>query len=280
MSEQMMPAAFSPPRLTKVQFAAIRELVFRVSGINLHEGKEGLVQSRLARRLRALGLPDFDGYLEHVRADGTGKALSDLVDALTTNKTSFFRESRHFDLLREQIVPALVARQRRIRLWSAGCSSGEEPYTLAMVLRHAMPSMGALDVRILATDLATPVLDQARQGVYAETALRDVPERYARTCFRCVRREPPRAHRVTEDVRALVQFARLNLIDPWPMRGPMDVIFCRNVMIYFRKETQERLIERFTDLLAPGGTLFVGHSESLSGIAHSLRYVQPSVYVK
>ena len=280
MLEEAMSAAFAPPRLRERQFIAIRDLVHRICGINLHEGKEGLVQSRLGRQLRLLGLSDFDVYLEHVRADTTGKALSDLVDALTTNKTSFFRESRHFDLLRDEVVPALLARQRRIRVWSAGCSSGEEPYTLGMVLRQAIPSRTALDVRILATDLATPVLEKARQATYEETVVGDVPDPYRRTYFKCVRREPPRLYSVTDDIRGLVQFARLNLMDPWPMRGPLDVIFCRNVMIYFAKSTQERLIARFSELLAPGGHLFVGHSESLSGISHSLSYVQPAVYVK
>jgi chemotaxis protein methyltransferase CheR len=279
MTELMTSVALAPPRLTGGQFATIRDLVFRVCGINLHEGKEGLVQSRLARQLRKLGLADFDQYIEHVHADGTGRALSDLVDALTTNKTSFFRESRHFDLLRDEILPVLM-RQPHIRMWSAGCSSGEEPYTLAMVARQALPARGGPDTRILATDLATTVLAKARAGEYEEGALADVPEPFARTAFECVRREPTRLFRVQDDVRSLVRFARLNLMDDWPMRGPLDVIFCRNVMIYFTKATQERLVARFHALLAPGGYLFVGHSESLSGIQHAFRYVQPAVYVK
>jgi chemotaxis protein methyltransferase CheR len=279
MSEQIAATAFAAPKLTERQFTMIRDLIFKVCGINLHDGKEGLVQSRLARQLRKLGLADFDEYFDHVQADVSGRALSDMVDALTTNKTSFFRESRHFDLLRDELLPGLV-RQRRIRIWSAGCSSGEEPYTIAMLLRQALPAAGGPDARILATDLATPVLAKAREGVYEEGAVADVPEPFARTAFECVRREPPRLYRVNDDVRALVQFARLNLMDDWPMRGPMDVIFCRNVMIYFTKETQEQLIARYHDLLAPGGYLFVGHSESLSGIRHSFRYLQPAVYVK
>jgi chemotaxis protein methyltransferase CheR len=279
MTDQTMSVAHAPPRLTERQFVSIRKLVLRVCGINLHDGKEGLVQSRLARQLRTLGLADFDEYIEHVHADGTGRALSDLVDALTTNKTSFFRESRHFDLLRDDLLPVLV-RQPRVRIWSAGCSSGEEPYSLAMVLRQALPVRGGPDTRILATDLATTVLARARNGEYEESALADVPDPFVRTAFECVRREPPRRFRVHDDVRALVRFARLNLMDAWPMRGPLDAIFCRNVMIYFTKETQERLIARFHALLAPGGHLFVGHSESLSGITHAFGYVQPAVYVK
>jgi chemotaxis protein methyltransferase CheR len=279
MTGVMPPVVLAPPRLTERQFGTIRDLVFRVCGINLHDGKEGLVQSRLARLLRTLGLEDFDQYIEHVHGDDTGRALSDLLDALTTNKTSFFRESRHFDLLRDDILPALM-RQRRVRIWSAGCSTGEEPYTLAMVLRRALPARGGPDTRILGTDLATTVLARARAGEYEESALADVPEPFVRTAFECVRPEPPRHFRVHDDVRSLVRFARLNLMDPWPMRGPLDAIFCRNVMIYFTKETQERLVARFHALLAPGGHLFVGHSESLSGIAHAFGYVQPAVYVK
>ena len=267
-------------RLTTEQFHAIRTLIRRISGIALRDGKEVLVQSRLARHLAALDLPDYDAYLDHVRTDSTGRALSDMVDALTTNETSFFRERRHFDLLAEQVLPRLLAERQSLRLWSAGCSTGEEAYTLAMVVRAALPGRDLSRARILATDLSARVLERARAGVYDEAAVARVPAAYRGPAFERASRTPPYAYRVAKELRGLVHVARLNLMDRWPMRRAMDVIFCRNVMIYFDEETQQRLIARLTDLLSPGGYLFVGHSEGLTGVNHALRYVQPAVYVK
>jgi chemotaxis protein methyltransferase CheR len=234
----------------------------------------------LARCIQTLDLADFDAYLEHVQADRSGRALSDMVDALTTNETSFFREARHFDLLATRVLPPLLADRRRIRIWSAGCSTGEEAYTLAMVVRQALGRSTAANVRILATDLSAVALKRARTATFKEKLIAKVPEALRATAFQRVSRTPPHSYRVADDLRAMVRFARLNLMDPWPMRRQVDVIFCRNVMIYFDEETQQRLIARFTDMLAPGGHLFLGHSEGLSRPAPGLRYVQPAVYTK
>ena len=262
------------PLPTVAQFERIRRLVHDACGIHLHAGKETLVQARLARRLRALGMSGFDAYLDHVQAPGSGE-LAAMLDVLTTNKTSFFREAAHFDYL-AQVLPAIQDASRRpLRLWSAGCSTGEEPYTMAMVLRETLGAQRVRDARILATDLSSEVLVRARAATYAEAVMADVPAPLRERYFE---RVDGVGSRVTADLGGMVRLARLNLQGAWPMRGPFDVIFCRNVMIYFDKATQERLVGRFAAMLRPGGLLFVGHSESLSGIRHELRYVAPAVY--
>ncbi|MCS6861094.1 MAG: protein-glutamate O-methyltransferase CheR, partial [Abditibacteriales bacterium] len=181
---------------------------------------------------------------------------------------------------REQVLPSWQATQRALRLWSAGCSSGEEPYSLAILLHEHLPNVERRDVRILATDISERMLTQAREAVYEEETVNDVPPLLLRKYFVCVRTQPTRAYQVRDSVRALVRLARLNLMEAWPMRGPFDVIFCRNVMIYFDNPTRQRLVQRYYALLRPGGYLFVGHAESLTALTHDFRYVQPAVYVK
>jgi chemotaxis protein methyltransferase CheR len=268
------------PELSEAQFHTISQLLHRLCGITLKAGKEGLVKARLAKRLRALHLSSFEAYLAYLERDPEGQELAIMVDALTTNKTSFFREPQHFDYLRQQILPQLLARGDSMRFWSAGCSSGEEPLSLAMLLWEEIPDLDRRDVRILATDISTTVLTKARQAIYPQDVLRDVPAQLVQTYFTKVQCTPPCTYQVNEKVKALIRLAQLNLMGPWPMRGPFDVIFCRNVMIYFDKPTQQRLVQRFGDLLAPGGHLFVGHAESLAGASHRLHYVQPAIYVK
>lgn len=265
--------------LTSSQFKRISEMVYRLSGINLPAGKEGLVKTRLTKRLRALGLSRFTQYIDYVERDATGAELTTMLDLLTTNKTSFFRESAHFDFLRAQLPLMRQARGGQLRIWSAGCSSGEEPYTLAIVLMETWPDSARMDVRILATDISTRILSRAREAIYAPDQLTEMPAGAARKYFRPVDADSARLQ-VNPEVRALVRFAHLNLMDAWPMKGPFDAIFCRNVMIYFDKPTQRALVQRYWDLLEPGGYLFVGHSESLTATGSSFRYVQPAVYVK
>lgn len=237
-----------------------------------------LVRSRLSKRLRLLNLDGFEGYLNYLREDKSGQELAMMVDVLTTNKTSFFRESQHFDYLRQNLLPKLRAAYQPIRLWSAGCSSGEEPYTLGIILREELSD--GYDARILATDISSEMLGKARHAIYGEEALADMSSSILRKYFSVCSPGSPKTYRVNNDVRALVHLARLNLMEEWPMKGPFDAIFCRNVMIYFDKPTQQKLVSRYAQLLAPGGLLFVGHSESLTSISHSLRYIQPAVYMK
>lgn len=268
------------PELGEKQFQRISDMAYRLCGLNLHAGKEGLVKTRLSKRLRALGMESFDEYLRYVEGDRTGQELVEMIDALTTNKTGFFREAEHFEYLQHAILPRITGRPRGVRVWSAGCSTGEEPYSIALVLCEALGEPDRLQARILATDISARVLATARVGIYDEDAVQSVPTSMRYRYFTCVRAGQPRAYRVNDEVRALVRLARLNLMDDWPMRGPFDVIFCRNVMIYFDKPTQQRLLQRFWDLLEPGGYLLVGHSESLTALQHRFRYVQPAVYVK
>jgi chemotaxis protein methyltransferase CheR len=229
------------------------------------------------RQMRRLGLNSFDSYLEYIQNDSRGEELAVMVDALTTNKTSFFREPQHFDFLRTQVLPRL--QQKRLRLWSAACSSGEEPYTIAMLLREELPQLDTWDCRILATDISDRVLIKAREAVYEEDIVRDIPSAFVSRYMTRLGIKPD-AYRINDNVRKLITFANLNLMDPWPMRGPFDVIFCRNVMIYFDKSTQKALVHRFWEMLKPGGYLFVGHSESLTTSSQEFRYAQPAVYVK
>lgn len=273
-----MDTGLTPIKLKEAQFKEISQLVYQLTGINLHSGKQELVNARLTKRLRALRLKSLDAYMEYLKRVNPEGELVAMIEAMTTNKTNFFREQQHFDYLGRQIVPGL--RNRRIRVWSAGCSSGEEPYSIAILLNEAAQNLALWDISILATDLSSRMLALAREGIYDRNRLQDVSPLLISKYFTCIETKPVRSYQIVEPVRRRVHFARLNLMGEWPMRGPFDVIFCRNVMIYFDKPTQERLVIRFWKLLKPGGHLFIGHSESLTGSPHKFRYVQPAIYLK
>lgn len=262
--------------LTEEQFKRICTIVKGISGINLRKGKEALVRARLAKRIRELKLKDFEQYIKYLNTPEGSSEIIHMVDAITTNKTSFFREPAHFEFLKERVLREF--KERRIRIWSAACSSGEEPYSIAMVLLEQIPDLPRWDAKILATDISLEMLRKAKEGIYSEEAVADVPQNLKNKYF-----EPfmgKRLFKVKDNVRRLVHFAYLNLIGPWPMKGPFDVIFCRNVMIYFEKETQQELVMRFYDLLKEGGYLFVGHSEGLVSIRHKFKYIRPATYMK
>jgi len=266
--------------LTDAQFASMSQLVKRIAGINLHEGKRELVKSRLAKRLRHLGMRDFDEYIEYLAADTTAGELTAMLDAISTNLTSFFRENAHFEFLATEVLGGWNASRRPLRAWSAGCSSGEEAYSLAICLQEHLPQPARRDVKILATDLSTRVLTRAAGGVYEAERLENLSAALRQRYFTPVTHEGRRCFQVNDTIRRMITFGRLNLMEPWPMRGPFDLIFCRNVMIYFDKATQGALVNRFSDLLTSDGLLFIGHSESLTGIRHCFRYVQPTIYRK
>lgn len=260
------------PELGTAAFESIRGMVYDVAGIHLHEGKMGLVRTRLMRRLRDLGMRDFESYVSLVRSAPGRDEIPRMVDILTTNKTSFFRESGHFDFLSDTLLPLWNGQPGEVRIWSAGCSSGEEPYTLAMLLRQGLRDRPG---RILATDISERVLEQARSGIYPSARIQEIPAELRRSALTRVEGD---RWSIRDDLRGMVRFARLNLMDAWPMRGPFHAIFCRNVMIYFDRSTQERLVNRFASLLAPGGHLFIGHAESLTGLKHPFQYIQPALY--
>jgi len=263
------------PDLTAEDFRRVRQIAYERAGLAIPAGKEGLVRSRVSKRLRERRIASFSAYLDAVEAESNGDEMVKLIDLLTTNKTDFFREPAHFDFLLSKVLPAVVAARKPLRIWSAGCSTGEEPYTLSMLLKESLPER--YDFRILGTDICTRVVAAARKGEYTDQQLGDVSrERRARWFT-----PTSSGHAAAmPELRAPISFAHLNLMATWPMSGPFDVILCRNVMIYFDKPTVTRLVDRFHDLLAPGGHLFIGHSESLTSIEHRYRYVQPAVYAK
>ena len=265
-------------QLSENHFKMISDLVYRASGINLKTGKESLVRARLMKRLRARGMPSVTDYLAYINSEQGSQERACFIDIMTTNKTSFFREPEHFHYLRDQVLPELTG--HRLRFWSAACSSGEEPFTLAMWLREHMPDIDAKDVLILATDISRRMLDRARQAVYPSATVRSLPSPQFKNYFTSLNGRQAGDYRVADEVRRMVRFAWLNLLEKWPMKGPFNVIFCRNVMIYFDRPTQQKLINRFWDLLEPGGHLFVGHSEGLSAVKHKFRYMRPATYRK
>lgn len=285
-----MLASPSPPavglstfKITDAEFNRLREFIHAHTGISLSDHKRALVYSRLARRLRHHGLETFaDYYTLLTEHDPAGEELVEMINCITTNKTDFFREPHHFRFLSERAFPEARARagtSRRLRLWSAGTASGEEAYTLAITVREAFPLSEFWDIRILATDIDTRVLAHGERGEYALEQAERIPAPLLQKYF--YQGEGDNAGRVQAKpvLKDLIRFRRLNLMDePWPMRGPFDVIMCRNVIIYFDRATQRRLIERFTQLLRPGGYLMLGHSESLIDAGTALRHMSQSVY--
>jgi len=279
------PLAGGPRDLTPREFEVFRGLVHAHSGITLGPEKRPMLYARLARRLRALGIETFTDYHRHLtERDPRGEELRRLVNAVTTNKTDFFREAHHFQYLAEQWVPALRARAARAgvrsaRIWSAGCSSGEEPYTIAVTLLEALGGAAGWDVKIIATDLDTDVLAQAQAGIYQDDRVAPVPDPLLSRYFLRGRGQTAGLVKVRDEVQALIMFRRLNFMEePWPIRGPLDVIFCRNALIYFDRPTQRRILEGFLARLAPDGVLFLGHSESIHGLVEGLTHVGNTIY--
>jgi len=262
------------------QFDKIIKLLYNVCGIALDERKKILVSSRLQKRLRELELSTFDDYISILDKDLNGSELSAMVDALTTNVTGFFRESRHFEILKKIVLDRRFEDRQKLRIWSAGCSSGEEAYSLAITICEALGDFSMADVRILATDISTRMLSAAKSGVYERNDIKNVPLMFIKKYFRQCEHPDPNHFSVREFIRTLISFARLNLIGEWPMKGQFDFIFCRNVMIYFDRKVMERLLDRFWRQLTHGGYLFIGHSESLTVISHRFKYVCPGVYTK
>jgi chemotaxis protein methyltransferase CheR len=261
-------------------FAALRQLVKELTGINLSEQKRELVYGRLARRLRTLQLRTFAEYRELLAGDG-GHEISELCNAITTNLTAFFRESHHFEYLREQVLMPLAANHagtRRLRIWSAGCSTGEEAYSLAMTVIEALPDLRRWDVKILATDLDSDVLERARRGVYAADRVRTLGAQRLSRFFSEQRAREGLCYQVSPELTALISFKQLNLMHHLPMKGPLDAIFCRNVVIYFDKDTQRELFARVAYLQRPGDLLFLGHSESLFKVSESYAPIGKTVY--
>jgi len=251
-------------------FAFIATALHEDAGIHLPASKANLVYSRLAKRLRALGLESFRDYCDLVGSEEGADERTQMIAALTTNVTRFFREPHHFDHLRRKVIEPVaeeVKQGRRLRIWSAGCSTGQEPYSIALTLLSVLPEARAHDVRILATDINPLVLETARKGLYPAEEVVSVPADLRKSWM-----EPTGIGtlRLDEAARGLLSFRPLNLIGSWPMKGPFDAVFCRNVVIYFDEKTQMRLLTRLSSLLRPGGFLYLGHSERMVGPAEAL----------
>lgn len=265
--------------MTDADFENISNLALEYSGIVLAEHKRNMVYSRIARRVRALDLSTFSDYLTYLKHNHKLEA-SNFINALTTNLTSFFREEHHFDFLKEELFPQLrFANQssKRLRIWSAGCSIGQEAYSIAMTLRqNGFPS--EWDIKILATDLDSNVVETGQAGIYPADHISDIDSQLVKRFFR--HSADHRSVQVKDELKKLVFFKRLNLLEEWPMAGPFDIIFCRNVVIYFNKGTQQKLFDRYADMLPVGGHLFIGHSENLNGISDRFKNLGNTIYRK
>lgn len=264
--------------MTAAELAAYQRLLFDQTGIVLQDNKQALVEARVSQRLRALQMSSFGQYLELLRRDRSGDELTQLIDAVSTNVTHFYRESDHFTFLADAVEGWLKAGADRLRVWSAACSTGEEPYSIAMTL-DAVIGRRRVDTRILATDISTRVLAEAKAARYSEARLGTVPDARRRSCFTRVQTGEEVLFEVKPELQEMVMFRRLNFkAMPFPIRGIFDVIFCRNAMIYFDRPQRERMIGEFARLLKPGGYLLVGHSETLIGMSGSFRVIRPSIY--
>ena len=262
------------------EFHFLAALANKRTGIVLAEHKKDMVYSRLVRRLRALKLKSFAEYCELMQAEQGQDEIGNLVNAITTNLTSFFREKHHFEHLRDTVLAPLSAKPpspKRLRLWSAGCSAGMEPYSIAMTVKSALKDLKGWDAKILATDIDTNMLHTGMAGEYSAEQYENIPTEYRGDVASNKKEE---RIRMSEDLKQLIAFKHLNLLESWPMKGPFDAVFCRNVVIYFDKPTQTKLFNRMADLIVPNGWLYIGHSENLFKVCDRFELVGRTIYRK
>jgi chemotaxis protein methyltransferase CheR len=267
------------------EFHKLSRYVYETAGINLHGGKKELVKARLGKILRQRDFSSFGQYYEHVINDTTGHELTVLLDSISTNLTYFFREPQHFDFLTGKALPEIKRKKctsgdKVFRLWSAGCSSGEEAYSIAIAVQEALNGTRDWQFEILATDLSTKVLARADAGIYEGKKLEGIPYELKRRYFQRGSNRWKGYFRTKKELRKTITFLRLNFMESFSFARPFDLIFCRNVMIYFDNTVKEEVVGKFFRNLAIGGYLFIGHAESLTGLRHQFRYIQPSVYQK
>lgn len=265
---------------TDQDFSRIKKIVYDFAGIDLNDSKKNLVYNRLAKRIRFLDLQSFKEYLNYVQEQGEAEFVN-LINAVTTNLTFFFRENHHFEYLAKTVIPLLLEKNKaskKIRIWSAGCSTGEEPYSLAIVLKESVPQ--GWDAKVIATDLDTNVVETARTGVYPLERLKGVDEARKKRWFLKGSGNQAGLVKVKSELQTSIEFGQINLMHDWPIKDPIDVIFCRNVVIYFDKPTQSRLFDRYADLLPDHGHLFIGHSESLYKVCDRFELIGQTIYRK
>lgn len=259
---------------TDDDFLFLSRLANKHTGIVLNEQKRDMVYGRLVRRLRALDLDSFSAYCHYLDSDKGYNEIDHLINAITTNLTSFFREAHHFTHLSEQLRIMAATSLRKLRIWSAGCSSGMEPYSIAMTVKDAIPEIAKWDAKILATDIDSNILHTAEQAIYQQKDTASIPVKFSRYLQNIDQEHV----QISQELRKMISFKQLNLLEPWPMHGPFDIIFCRNVFIYFDKETKSRLVNKYADLLKPGGWLYIGHSENLNGITDRFELLGRTIY--
>ncbi|MEH6638508.1 MAG: protein-glutamate O-methyltransferase [Porticoccaceae bacterium] len=270
---------------TDTNFIYLSTLVKARSGINLSDAKHELVYGRVAKRLRRLGFTTFDQYCDFLE-QGNEEELTHFINAITTNVTDFFRENHHFEFLSETWLSELMAdktegsNNRRLRIWSAGCSSGEEPYSIAITLRESIPDIHRWDIKILATDLDSSIVEKAQAGIYPLERVKNLPKAHLKRWFRLGLGGNTGTASVSDEIKSMVTFKTLNLTEDWPMKGPFDAIFCRNVIIYFDKPTRTTMINRFEEMLEVGAYFFIGHSESLFGANKNFKLVGRTIHRK
>ena len=269
--------------LSDREFEQIRAVIKEMTGINMGESKRQLVYRRLASRLKATNISSFQAYLDHLKK-GDAEELEAFSNAVTTNLTSFFRERHHFEFLANTVIPEIVAKRgstsKRLRIWSAGCSTGEEPYSIAITLKESVKNLSSWDAKILCTDLDSEVLNTCKAGVYSQQRVEKIPQNRLRRWFRKSRSQRGELVKVSRELQDLTTFKQLNLMHEWPMKGRFDVIFCRNVIIYFDKPTQRILIDRYADILEDDAYLILGHSESLFKVSDRFTLLGNTIYRK
>ena len=267
---------------TEKDFNTVKKLVAQQTGINLTDAKKDLVYGRLSKRIRTLGLSSFRDYIEYIHQAHEDE-LVNFINAITTNLTSFFRENHHFEYLSNILLPQLIKvneQSRKIRIWSAGCSTGEEPYSIAMTVLEHMEKHKNWDIKILATDLDTNVIEKAKSGIYTEERITGLEKERNKRWFLKGKGSKQGYVKVSSELKDIITFRQLNLIASWPMQGTFDIIFCRNVVIYFDKPTQKVLFDRYANLLVDNGTLFIGHSETLFKVSSRFKAIGSTIYQK
>lgn len=274
--------SISTDAMKKNIFKRFCEIAYEKAGISLHEGKQALVSARVAKRQRMLDIPTAEDYLEFLEKDANAEELIHFLDAISTNFTSFFREKDHFEILSDLVKKWEEMGQTRYRFWSAASSSGEEPYTILITLLDSFKEKRDKDFKLLATDISTRILKKAIEGIYEEEKIKPVSKAQKIKYFDKIKNANGTLQfKVKDEIKQYVTYKRLNLSQvPFPMRGPLDVVFCRNVMIYFDKVVRQRLVSEIERLLKPGGVLMIGHTETLTGINTNLKVIKPSVYQK
>jgi len=263
-------------------FERVRQFVSENTGIVLTDKKKDMVYGRLSKRVRKGGFGSFDAFCDALE-NGDEVEQDFMINAITTNLTAFFRENHHFEYLAETLIPELIEKKghnKRLRIWSAGCSTGEEPYSIAMTLKEALPDFDEWDVKILATDLDANVVAQGKSGIYRADRITGIPDDRIKRWFKRGRGEQSDMVKVSSELQQMISFKRLNLLHEWPMNGPFDLMFCRNVVIYFDKETQKGLFDRYADILTPDAHLFIGHSETLYKVTSRFDSLGHTIYRK